>query len=93
MRTAAFTAIAAALALGPAFVLAEDDPDAMTCASFLTLAVEDQVAALSTLEPLGDEMNPTDAAASKDWAATVSAACRDHPERPLPEAARDALAD
>ncbi len=34
-----------------------------------------------------------DAARSQAWAATVAAACRDHPERPLPDAARDALAE
>lgn len=90
MRIAAF---AIALAFGPAVALAEDDPDGMTCARFLTLAVDDQVAVLSTLEPLGDEMNATDAAASKDWAGAVGAACHDHPDRLLPEAARDALAD
>lgn len=86
------TAFAAALAAVPALGLA-DDPGAMTCATFATLPSDRQVAALSTIEPLGDEMNAADAAASEDWAAAVTAACRDHPDRLLPDAARDALAE
>ena len=94
MRIAAFaTALAAGLAVAPVVALAEDDPDTMTCARFAALPVDDQVAVLSTIEPLGDEMNRTDPGTSKAWAAAVGTACRDHPDRLVPEAARAALAD
>jgi hypothetical protein len=88
------TAFAALLALAPGLALAQaEDPSAMTCARFSTLAVADQVSALATLEPFGDDMNPGDEAASRAWAATVTAACAGHPDRRLPEAARDAMGE
>ena len=82
-----------ALALTPGWALAQDDPGTMTCAQFTTLEVADQVVALSTIEPLGDEINAGDEAMAQQWAGTVTAACRDHPERLLPEAARDAMGE
>ena len=93
MRTACFVAL---LALAPGLTRAQgalEDPSGMTCAEFSTLAVGDQVGALSTLEPFGDDMNPGDEAASKQWAATVAAACEGHPDRLLPDAARDAMGE
>ena len=94
MRIAAFaTALAAGLVVAPVVALAEDDPDTMTCAHFAALPVDEQVAVLSTIEPLGDEMNRTDPGTSKAWAVAVGTACRDHPDRLVPEAARAALAD
>jgi hypothetical protein len=92
MRIAAFTALLG-LGLAPALAAAEDDAAAMSCARFTTLGVTEQVTALSTLEPLGDEINASDAAASRDWAAAVAAVCHDRPETLLPEAARDALGE
>lgn len=87
-------AIAAMLAIGAAApVLADDDPQAMACAQFVTLPVDDQVGVLSTLEPLGDEINASDAGMAKQWAATVSAACRGAPDRLVSDAARSALGD
>jgi hypothetical protein len=47
--------------------------------------------ALSTIEPLGGEVNPDDPAESEGWSRAVSEQCRGHPEKPLAEAAREAL--
>lgn len=85
--------IAVAIALAPAFAFARPDPSTTTCATYTALGVDEQVALLSTLQPFGDEMNASDEAASKQWAATVSAACRDHPDRLLPDAARDSMGE
>jgi len=98
MRIAAFaTALAAGLVVAPVVApvaaFAENGPDTMTCAHFAALPVDEQVAVLSTIEPLGDEMNRTDPGTSKAWAVAVGTACRDHPDRLVPEAARAALAD
>ena len=94
MRIAAFaTALAAGLVAAPVFALAEDDAQTMTCARFTALPIDDQVAVLSTIEPLGDEMNRTDPGTSKAWAAAVGTACRDQADGLVPEAARAALAD
>lgn len=90
MRIAAIIAFAA---LTPMLAVAEDDPGGMTCARFAMLDVPEQVAALSTLEPLGDDINASDTAASEQWAAAVTAACRDRADTPLPEAARDAIGE
>jgi hypothetical protein len=98
MRIAAFaTALAAGLVVAPVVApvaaFAENGPDTMTCAHFAALPVDEQVAVLSTIEPLGDEMNRTDPGTSRAWAVAVGSACRDHPDRLVPEAARAALAD
>jgi hypothetical protein len=83
-------AVALAAAAGLAFA---DDPEAMTCADFVTLPSDRQVAALSTIEPLGDDIDAADATEAVGWAADVSDACGGHPERLLTDAARDALAE
>jgi hypothetical protein len=63
------------------------------CGEFVTLDSLEQVRMLSTIQPLGDEIDPNDADASRQWAAEVTAACGDHPDRPLAEAAREALGE
>ena len=65
--------------------------DPMTCAAFEKLDSLGRVQALSTIEPLGGEVNPDDPAESEGWSQSVSEACQGHPERPLEEAAREAL--
>ena len=45
-----------------------------------SLAPDAQVAVLSTIQPLGDDMEASDQAASEQWAATVASACAGHPE-------------
>ena len=81
-------------ALAPGLALADvDDPAGMTCAAFSALDVETQMVTLSTLEPFGDDMNASDAAASRQWAADVTAACSGHPDLLLPEAARQSMGE
>ena len=48
---------------------------------------------LSTIQPLGDEIDPNDAGAAQQWAAEVTRACGDHADRPLGDAAREALGE
>jgi hypothetical protein len=74
-------------ALGP-----DPGPGAVTCGDFTALdTVEQRLAMLSGIQPFGDDMEPSDQNASEQWAATVTAACADHPDRPLADAAQEAM--
>ncbi len=92
MKIAPFV-VALAFGFAAGASVAQEDPAAMTCAHYSALPVDEQVVALSTLEPLGDEMNTSDIEASKQWAAQVTAACRDRPDALLSVAAEDALGE
>ncbi len=62
-----------------------------TCGAFVAQDSVGQAAMLSTIQPLGDEIDPNDADATRSWAKGVADACGDDPDRPLAEAARQAL--
>lgn len=66
-------------------------PGVKTCGEFRKLDLAGQVATLKTIEPLGDEIDPTDQDAAKVWAEQVSEACGADDARPLEEAAVAAL--
>ena len=85
-------AITAPMAV-PAFAQGGLFADGMTCARFAALDAADQVQVLSTVEPMGDDIEADDQAASEQWAATVASACADHPDRMVTDAARDAMGD
>ena len=88
-------ALAALAVAGPAAAQALAPLDAgagaKTCGEYRALDVSGQVAALSTIEPLGDEIDAADADAAKIWAGRVAEACGDDAARPLEEAAAAAL--
>jgi hypothetical protein len=74
-------------ALGP-----DPGAGAVTCGEFTALdTVPQRLAMLSTVQPFGDDIEPSDQNASEQWAATVTAACAGHPDRPLADAAREAM--
>jgi hypothetical protein len=68
-------------------------PNPTTCAQFSAMTPAARLDMLSTMQPFGDDMDPNDLAASEQWTATVAAACADHPDRSLVDAARDAMSD
>jgi hypothetical protein len=65
--------------------------DAPTCGRFETLDSAGQIGMLTAIQPLGDEIDPSDADAARQWAAEVSRACGGRADRPLADAAREAL--
>ena len=67
--------------------------DAPRCGQFVTLDSLAQIQMLSTIQPLGDEIDPNDASAARQWAAEVTRACGDDRDRPLADAAREALGE
>lgn len=67
--------------------------DAPKCGQFVTLDSLAQIQMLSAIQPLGDEIDPNDAAAAEQWAAEVTRACGNHGDRPLADAARQALGE
>jgi hypothetical protein len=67
--------------------------DAPRCGQFVALDSLEQVRMLGTIQPLGDEIDPNDAEAARKWAAEVTEACGGDGERPLAEAAREALGE
>jgi hypothetical protein len=83
---------AAAPALAQAPLEADPLPGGPTCAAFLAMPdYPSRIRALSTIQPLGDEIGAEDEAASRAWADEVAAACEGHAGRPLAEAAAAAL--
>ena len=68
------------------------DQGGPSCGAFEAMDSIGRAGALATIEPLGGEVNPDDPAESEGWSAAVSEKCRGHPEKPLAEAAREALA-
>jgi hypothetical protein len=69
------------------------DAETMTCAQFGAMTSDAQMQVLSTLQPFGDDMEPSDQAASEQWTATVAGACTGHPDRLVSDAAREAMGD
>ena len=67
--------------------------DAPTCGSFGALDSLGQIQMLTTIQPLGDEIDPNDAGAARQWAAEVAQACGGDRDRPLADAAREALGE
>lgn len=66
-------------------------PGARTCGEFAKLDLGAQIAVLATIEPLGDEIDPSDENAAKLWAQQVADACGSDEARPLEDAAAAAL--
>ena len=62
-----------------------------TCAAFTAMSSADRVTALSSIEPLGGELELSDPTLSAQWAATVASACAGTPDRSLSDAAAAAL--
>lgn len=62
-----------------------------TCGEFMQLDFPGRVTALTGIEPLGDEIDPSDENAAKQWANRVAEACGDDAARPLEDAAAAAL--
>jgi len=71
----------------------EPGADAPRCGEFVTLDSLRQIQVLSTIQPLGDEIDPNDADAARQWADEVTRACGDHRDRPVADAAREALGE
>ena len=86
LALALLLAAAPALAQTPAEVL---DPD--TCGGFTPLDTAARVQMLTTIQPLGDEIDAADRDAARQWADAVAAACAGRPDRPLADAAASAL--
>jgi hypothetical protein len=78
---------APALAQSPDAVL---DPE--TCGVFTAMDTAGRIAVLTTIEPLGDDIDAADQGAAAAWADTVAEACAGHPDRLLSDAAASALA-
>lgn len=65
------------------------NPD--TCGSYLAMETAQRIGLLTTIEPVGDEVNEADQNQARQWSEDVAAACEGHPERSLSEAADEAL--
>jgi hypothetical protein len=85
----------AAFAQGSVADAMAPDPgmDAPTCGRFVTVDSLEQAQMLRGIQPLGDEIDPNDETAAQQWAAEVTRACGDHGDRPLADAAREALGE
>lgn len=81
----------AGAAAGQTLAPLDSGPGVATCGEYRKLDMAGQVAALTAIEPIGDEIDPSDAAASKLWADQVAEACGDDAARPLEDAAAAAL--
>ncbi len=88
------TAILALAMAAPGLAFGQDaEPTGgpATCGQFLTMDLAARIGALTAIEPLGDEIDPGDEAASKQWAEQVANACAGSPDRQLSDAAAQAL--
>ena len=65
--------------------------EAPLCGKFDTLDVDGQIQMLTEVQPLGDEIEAGDRDAARQWAAEVAQACGGRADRPLADAAREAL--
>jgi hypothetical protein len=83
----------ASAASAQAVLSPDTGPGDPTCGRFVTLDSLEQIEMLSTIQPLGDEIDASDADAARQWAAEVTRACGDHADRPLEDAAREALGE
>lgn len=81
----------AGAAAGQALAPVDAGSGARTCGEYRKLDMAGQVAALTAIEPLGDEIDPADEGAAKQWADQVAEACSDDDGRPLEDAAAAAL--
>lgn len=89
-------ALLALLAALPASaqIAAEPGIGGDSCAEYLAMEGYDaRIAALSAIQPLGDEINATDDGIAHQWADQVAGACEGHPDRSLADAAAAALND
>ena len=66
-------------------------PGAPTCGGFTPLDQAGRLEMLTTIQPLGDEIDGEDKAAARQWSDEVAAACAGQPDRPLADAATEAL--
>jgi hypothetical protein len=66
-------------------------PGAPTCGGFTALDPAGRLEMLTTIQPLGDEIHAEDAGAARQWSDEVAAACAGQPDRPLADAATEAL--
>ena len=66
-------------------------PGAPTCGGFMALDSAGRLEMLTTIQPLGDEIDAEDANAARQWSGEVAAACAGQPDRPLADAATEAL--
>ena len=64
-----------------------------TCGEFVALDSVGRIGMLATIQPLGDEISAEDAGAARECAAEVARACGEDADRPLAEAAREALGE
>jgi hypothetical protein len=87
--------LALALVALAAPALAQVSPDplpgATTCGAFTAMDSAARLQALTATQPLGDDLGGADPALAGQWADEVAAACAGHPERPLADAAAQAL--
>ncbi|HYI83096.1 MAG TPA: hypothetical protein VEX11_07800 [Acetobacteraceae bacterium] len=67
--------------------------DGPTCGRFVSVDSLQQAEMLRGIQPLGDEIDASDGQATRQWAAEVTRACGDHGDRPLADAAREALGE
>ncbi len=73
--------------------LAQEGPyaDQTDCQQFLTMDTATRLELLSQIEPLGDDIEPDDQAATNQWVHDVSKACEGHPDMALTAAAEQAM--
>jgi hypothetical protein len=83
-----------ALALAPP-ALAQQTPEAVlnpeTCGVYLAMDEAARIGFLTTIEPVGDDINAADQRTARQWAADVAEVCEGAPERLLSDAATEAL--
>lgn len=91
----AFVAAPAAFAQTPLGNDLAPDPgmDTPLCGAFDALDVDGQIRMLTAIQPLGDEIEAGDHDAARQWAAEVATACGGKADRPLADAAREALGE
>jgi hypothetical protein len=89
-RTLLALALAAAT---PALAQIEfsEEPGATTCGAFTAMDSAARQQALVGVEPVGGELVGAGPAIARQWSDAVAAACAGHPERPLADAAAQAL--
>jgi hypothetical protein len=63
----------------------------VTCGQFQAMDTAERRGALTAIEPLGGAVAGAEPAIVDQWAADVDAACEGDPDRPLAEAATEAL--
>jgi hypothetical protein len=70
-------------------------PDAVlnpdTCGAYTAMDTAGRIQVLTTIEPFGDDIDAEDQDAARQWADEVAAACANHPDRLLTDAAAAAM--